>query len=162
MKAHPLVELAEELDAQVDQADHLDAFSPTMFGWSRTVRDALGLTAADVAGRLDISQPAVTKLEKSEDAGTISVERLQALAEALECELVYGFLPKKGSFSEMATKRQAAIEKAAKKTTKAAAKAPKAAKATKAAAKPAKAAKATKTTAKATKATKSKAKSKKA
>jgi len=63
-------------------------------GWIRAVRTALGMSASQLAKRLGISQQAVTKLERSERTGTITLASLAKVAEALECELKLVLVPK--------------------------------------------------------------------
>mgnify|MGYP001613656998 CR=1 FL=1 len=65
-------------------------------GYIRAIRDALQMTAADLAGRMGISQPAVHALEANERKGTIRLESLRRAAEAMDCDLVYAFVPKRG------------------------------------------------------------------
>lgn len=62
-------------------------------GWLRAVRDALGMTTAQFARRLGVSQPRVVELEKSEISGTVTLNTLQRAAEALGCTLVYALIP---------------------------------------------------------------------
>jgi predicted DNA-binding mobile mystery protein A len=64
-------------------------------GWLRAIRDALGMTAAQMGHRLGISQPSATALEQSEIKGTITLNTLQRAAEALGCRLVYVLVPEK-------------------------------------------------------------------
>jgi predicted DNA-binding mobile mystery protein A len=64
-------------------------------GWLRAIRDALGLTTAQFARRLGVSQPRITELEKSEVNGTVTLNTLQRAAEALGCRLVYALVPEK-------------------------------------------------------------------
>ena len=64
-------------------------------GWIRAVRDALGMTTAQFAKRLGVSQPRIIRLEKSEVDGTITLHTLQRAAEALGCRLVYTLVPQK-------------------------------------------------------------------
>jgi predicted DNA-binding mobile mystery protein A len=76
-----------------------DAISRALFavprgGWVRAIRQALGLTAVDLAARMQISEGAVRSLERAEPGGTVSLERLGRAAEAMDCELVYAFLPR--------------------------------------------------------------------
>ncbi len=63
-------------------------------GWIRAIRDAFGMTAEQLGGRLGVSQPTVQKLERSEQEGTIQLSSLRRVAEALNCELVYTFVPR--------------------------------------------------------------------
>ena len=80
-----------------------------MFGWVNAFRNALGLSTYDLAARLGISQPAMVKLEQSEVAGAVTLRRMTEVAEALECDLVYGLVPRRG-LEAMADER---LEKAA-------------------------------------------------
>ena len=62
-------------------------------GWIREVRNALGMSARQLGRRLGITQPSVAKFERSEEAETISLKSLRKVAEALDCTLVYAFIP---------------------------------------------------------------------
>ena len=63
-------------------------------GWIRAIRDAFGMTGGQLGRRLGISQSTVQKLERSEREGTIQLSSLRRVAEALNCELVYTFVPR--------------------------------------------------------------------
>lgn len=63
-------------------------------GWIRAIRDAFGMTGGQLGRRLGVSQSTVQKLERSEQEGTIQLASLRRLAEALDCELVYAFVPR--------------------------------------------------------------------
>jgi predicted DNA-binding mobile mystery protein A len=62
-------------------------------GWLRAVRDALGMTTAQFARRLGVSQPRIVELEQSEVSGGVTLNTLQRAAEALGCRLVYALVP---------------------------------------------------------------------
>src|SRR5258705_5445958 len=64
-------------------------------GWLRAIRDALGMTQAQFARRLGVSQPRIIELEQSEVGGSVTVNTLQRAAEALGCRLVYALVPEK-------------------------------------------------------------------
>jgi predicted DNA-binding mobile mystery protein A len=64
-------------------------------GWLRAIRNALGMTSAQLAQRLGVSQPRIIELEKSEASGTVTLNTLQRAAEALGCRLVYALIPEK-------------------------------------------------------------------
>lgn len=64
-------------------------------GWIRAIRDALGMTTRQFAKRLGIAQPTAVQLEKGEINQTITLRRLRAAAEALDCTLVYALVPRK-------------------------------------------------------------------
>ncbi len=64
-------------------------------GWLRAIRDALGMTTAQYARRLGVSQPRIIELEQSEASGSVTLHTLQRAAEALGCRLVYALIPEK-------------------------------------------------------------------
>ncbi len=64
-------------------------------GWVKAVREALGLTTAQLAQRLNVRQPSVVALEQSEEKGTIELATLRRAAEALNCRVVYALVPNK-------------------------------------------------------------------
>jgi predicted DNA-binding mobile mystery protein A len=64
-------------------------------GWIRAIRDALGMTTAQYAQRLGVSQPRIVELEKSEQGGSVTLNTLQRAAEALGCRLVYVLIPER-------------------------------------------------------------------
>lgn len=62
-------------------------------GWIRSIREALGMTASDLGERLGVAPQTVLSLEKSEIAGRARMDSLKRAAEAMDCSLVYAFLP---------------------------------------------------------------------
>jgi predicted DNA-binding mobile mystery protein A len=71
-------------------------------GWLRAFRHALGLSLKSVAGRLKVSPQAIHQLEKSEEAGTISLGQLESVAGAMGCRVAYAIVPRQGSLAELA------------------------------------------------------------
>ena len=63
-------------------------------GWLRTVRKALQLSGAQLARRLGVTRPLVTQFEKAELTGGITLKKMQEMAEAMDCRLVYAVVPK--------------------------------------------------------------------
>ena len=62
-------------------------------GWIRAVRDALGLTARQLAARMGRAHSTVVRLERSEVDDAISLGSLREAAEAMDCNLVYALVP---------------------------------------------------------------------
>lgn len=63
-------------------------------GWVRAIREAIGMTTAQLAERMGIQQSGVTLLEQREVTKKVSLEILQRAARAMNCELVYALVPK--------------------------------------------------------------------
>jgi predicted DNA-binding mobile mystery protein A len=68
---------------------------PPREGWIHAVRRALGMSGRQLGERLGVSGAAVSQMEASERAGTVSLAKLGAVAEALDCDLVYALVPRR-------------------------------------------------------------------
>lgn len=64
-------------------------------GWIKTIRKALGMTSQQLGKRCGISKQRVSRIEQDEISGAITLATLEKLAKQLDCELVYGLVPKK-------------------------------------------------------------------
>ncbi len=74
-------------------------------GWIQTIRTGLGMSAADLAHRLNVVPSTIHRLESSENAGTINLESLKKVADELGCDLVYALVPRQDL--ELVVKNQA-------------------------------------------------------
>jgi predicted DNA-binding mobile mystery protein A len=74
-------------------------------GWIRAIREATGLTLREVGARFGASPSLVASLEKSEAEYRITLGKLREAAEAMGCELVYAFVPRQGTLSDLAEQR---------------------------------------------------------
>lgn len=59
------------------------------------IREALGMSARDLAGRMGVADSTVVRLEASERAGTVQLNSLRRAADALGCDLVYALVPRR-------------------------------------------------------------------
>lgn len=65
-------------------------------GWVRAIREALGMSAPQLARRMGIrAAQSVEDMQKDEVSGVIKLQTLRKLAHALDCELVYTLVPRK-------------------------------------------------------------------
>ncbi len=94
MKAKQKKLAREQLDETLKQFLTLKVIVPPRKGWIRAVRDALGMTGEQLAKRLDTNKQRVSRIEQDEKLGSITVKTLRNVAEALNCEFVYSFVPK--------------------------------------------------------------------
>ena len=72
-------------------------------GWVATIRRAIGMSSAQLAGRMQITRQSLEALEAREGAGTATVDALRRAADALDCDLVYALIPRKGSLDVIVT-----------------------------------------------------------
>jgi predicted DNA-binding mobile mystery protein A len=98
-------------DLQIRQLDEaltpfrvLRQHPPPRQGWVRTIREALGMSLRQLAERTGSSKTAVKSVETNEARGTIQLDSLQKLAEAMECEVVYALVPR-STLSQMIGQR---------------------------------------------------------
>jgi len=66
-------------------------------GWIRAIRLALGMSMQQLANRLMITKQSVREIEIREMEESITLRSLRETANALDMELVYGFVPRDGS-----------------------------------------------------------------
>ena len=64
-------------------------------GWVKAIREALGMTAEQLAIRIGVTRPRVHEIEKNEVSGSITLDSLARAANALDCQLVYALIPRK-------------------------------------------------------------------
>src|SRR5882724_4913718 len=81
------------LDKRIKHFGEVRRYAPPVRGWIKAVREALGMTTAQLAKRLNVKQPTVVRLQQSEAKGTIELATLRRVAAALDCTLVYALVP---------------------------------------------------------------------
>ncbi len=86
--------IREQLDASLQRLNPLLDVTAPPKGWIRAIRDALGMTAKQLANRLGVAQQAVARIEKEELAGSVTIKTMRRIAECLDCVFVYGFVPR--------------------------------------------------------------------
>tara|TARA_B110000459_G_C16576679_1_gene479121 strand:- start:519 stop:986 length:468 start_codon:yes stop_codon:yes gene_type:complete len=84
--------LRRQLDQQLDKIRAVLVERPPQ-GWIRSIRNALGMTQAQLAERMSMTPQGVQKIETSEGAYTVRLETLQEVAHALDCRLSYVLVP---------------------------------------------------------------------
>jgi predicted DNA-binding mobile mystery protein A len=92
------------LDERFAAVPPVSTFAPPVRGWIRAIREALGMSTAQLAKRARVKQPSIVALEQSEAKGSIEIATLRRIAEALNCQLVYALIPNK-SLDEMVRDR---------------------------------------------------------
>lgn len=83
------------LDARLERLRPLGQEPIPHRGWVRAIRDALGMSARELAERMRVSQATITDLERSELRETIQLATLKRAADALDCDLAYVLLPRR-------------------------------------------------------------------
>jgi predicted DNA-binding mobile mystery protein A len=80
-------------------------------GWIRTIRQALGISSGELARKLGTSRQLPLQMEKGEAEDRITLKSLRAAANALDCDLVYAFVPRAGNMQALIENRARAEAK---------------------------------------------------
>ena len=63
-------------------------------GWIAYMRQAMSMTLSTLAKATGLSPATVQQIEKREKVGKVTIETMQKIAAAMECEFVYALIPK--------------------------------------------------------------------
>ena len=100
------------LDKKIFDLKSAKNIVPQSSGWIKTVREAIGMTVSQLATRLGVTQPRITKMESNED--NLKLSTMKKAAEAMNCEFVYYFKPRttfQNLVDEQAQKKAAEVLK---------------------------------------------------
>ncbi|PIE42049.1 MAG: transcriptional regulator [Gammaproteobacteria bacterium] len=78
-------------------------------GWLRTVRTALGMSGTQLAKKLGVTKARISKAERDEPHGSVTLKTMHTMAEAMDCKFVYAIVPKQNVEGVI---KERAIEKA--------------------------------------------------
>jgi predicted DNA-binding mobile mystery protein A len=82
-------------------------------GWIRAIREAVGVSSGELGRILGVSRQLPLQFEKAEAEDSITLKSLRAVANALDCDLVYALTPRAGSLRQLAELRAGMREEAA-------------------------------------------------
>lgn len=82
------------LDQRLSSMKPEARYLPPPKGWIRAIRDALGMSGAQLGRRIGMRAQSIADIEKSEASGSIQLKTLRRAAEALGCVVVYALIPK--------------------------------------------------------------------
>lgn len=84
-----------QLDKRLNLLRDSNAITRPPRGWIKAIREALGMTTAQLARRIGVSQPRVVAIEKAEINASITLDSLERAARAMDCQVVYALIPRK-------------------------------------------------------------------
>jgi predicted DNA-binding mobile mystery protein A len=94
-----------QLDRSLEPYHAAGKVSRPAKGWIHAIRQALGVSSGELARRLGTSRQLPLQLEKGEAEDRITLKSLRAVANALDCELVYALLPRAGTLHQLVEDR---------------------------------------------------------
>jgi predicted DNA-binding mobile mystery protein A len=74
-------------------------------GWIKAIRTALGMSMQQLGNRLSVSRQGILDMERREKEGSITLKSLKEVAQVMDMQLVYGFVPNDGSLDALIEKR---------------------------------------------------------
>lgn len=74
-------------------------------GWIKTIRSCFGMSLQQLGKKLHISKQAALDIERREKEGSITIKSMREIAQVLDMQFVYGFVPKEDSLHELIEKR---------------------------------------------------------
>jgi predicted DNA-binding mobile mystery protein A len=94
-KARLAAQSRKNLDERFQEFGVAGRYTAPVRGWIKAIREGLGMTTDQLAKRLGVKQPSVVAIEQSEAKGATELATLRRVAEALDCRLIYAFVPNK-------------------------------------------------------------------
>ena len=95
MRTQERASARHQLDKRLNILQNVNILARPPRGWIKAIREALGMTTAQLGKRMGVSQPRAVGIEKAETSGSLTLESLERAARALDCRLVYALVPRK-------------------------------------------------------------------
>ena len=93
--------LIEQLEDKLAKFKSAKTISTPEKGWINIIRTTLNMTREQLATKLNMTKGAIQKIEDREAAGQITINKLKGVGQALDMQLVYGFVPKDGTIENL-------------------------------------------------------------
>lgn len=93
--------LIQQLDKKITAYTPLKQVALPPTGWIKAIRNALGMSLQQLGNRLSITKQSVQEIEQREKDGSITIKSLKEVAQAMDMQLVYGFVPNDGSLDSL-------------------------------------------------------------
>lgn len=93
--------LIEQLDQKLQPFSQTRMVLVPERGWINTIRTTLNMTMAQLGTKLNITRQGVKRIEESEANGTITLNSLKDVANAMDLKFVYALVPKNGTIDDL-------------------------------------------------------------
>ena len=97
--------IREQLDNKIIKYRGLQEVALPPNGWIYSIRQGINMSLRQLGQRLSITPQSVKEIEEREKNGTISLKVLRQVADALDMDFVYGFVPRENTLEAMVTKK---------------------------------------------------------
>ncbi|MCK5707455.1 MAG: mobile mystery protein A [Candidatus Aureabacteria bacterium] len=93
MKYDKIKLIRDQVSKKINMYKNLKNSYTPVKGWIRSIRTALGMNTRQLAKRVNVTKQRISVIEKQEIQGSLTINTLRKVADALGCVFVYGFLP---------------------------------------------------------------------
>jgi predicted DNA-binding mobile mystery protein A len=97
--------LMRQADNKMSAISSLRSVLQPTDGWVRMIRTALNMSLRQLGERMSVTPQSVRDMERREKDGVITLKMLREAADALDMQLVYGFVPKGDTLEEMTDRK---------------------------------------------------------
>ena len=97
--------IIEQLDKNLNKLQILKAAEVPSRGLIHSIKTSFNMSLAPLGRRMKKTPVAIREIEERERSRTITLKKLAEVGEALDLQLVYGFIPKDASLQAMIEKR---------------------------------------------------------
>lgn len=87
--------ISKQVSRRLEDERRFKSNGPSIPSWIDYVRQGLGMSLSQLAARLGVAQSSLSSSIKLEKESRITVHKLREIADAMECDLVYTFVPRK-------------------------------------------------------------------
>jgi predicted DNA-binding mobile mystery protein A len=105
LKSNSKLLIIRQLDKKLQILRPLQKLTVPPKGWINLIRSTMDMSLRQLGNRISITPQAVKDIENRETEGTITLNNLKEVGDALELQLVYGFIPKGNSLEKMIEKK---------------------------------------------------------
>lgn len=92
--------LVRQLDKKIKSLSMLKEIIPSS-GWVSTIRQTLNMSLRQLGQKMAITPQGLRSIEIREPEGAVTLKSLKEVANAMDMDLVYGFVPRDGSLEKM-------------------------------------------------------------
>jgi predicted DNA-binding mobile mystery protein A len=103
--------MIEQLDKKLSKFALIERNGIPAGGWIKAIRTALNISLVQFARILKKSSPTVKGIEEREADKSITLKKLSEVGDALNLDLIYGFVPREDSLEKIIEKRAYEVAK---------------------------------------------------
>lgn len=93
--------IIRQLDKKSKPLLEFGTYSVPEKGWINALRTSLNITLEQAGKKIGSTRQDISGAEKREAAGSITLNKLNEIASAIDLKLVYGLVPKDGSYEKL-------------------------------------------------------------